>query len=171
MKLFILIQTPPITTKITGPAHHKIHKPPAQLEHVWPTIGQWAVSKILPAKLHLLDLSRMVRLIRLAFLRPFAAIWFPWANSNSSMWYYTGGVYQPLQGECPGQTWTPNQSWGWPGHMLTFVGYNLTANPPYWIAKNSWGPNWGINGYINWYYGNGQCAMYNWAHAATAYSY
>uniref|UniRef100_A0A914EJ47 Uncharacterized protein n=1 Tax=Acrobeloides nanus TaxID=290746 RepID=A0A914EJ47_9BILA len=99
------------------------------------------------------------------------AIWFPWANSNSSMWYYTGGVYQPLSGECPGQTWTPNQSWGWPGHMLTFVGYNLTANPPYWIAKNSWGPNWGINGYINWYYGNGQCAMYNWAHAATAYSY
>lgn len=33
-------------------------------------------------------------------------------------------------------------------HALTVVGYNNTNNPPYWIAKNSWGTQWGEDGYI-----------------------
>ena len=28
-------------------------------------------------------------------------------------------------------------------HSVLLVGYNKTASPPYFIAKNSWGPNWG----------------------------
>lgn len=86
----------------------------------------------------------------------------PWQNSQSSLWYYHSGVYQPLPGECPGRTWTPNNAPSWPAHAVAVVGYNTAANPPYWIIKNSWGPNWGENGYVRWHFGNYQCAMYNW---------
>jgi len=28
------------------------------------------------------------------------------------------------------------------------TGYNETANPPYFILQNSWGTQWGLNGYV-----------------------
>ena len=33
-------------------------------------------------------------------------------------------------------------------HAVTAVGYNREANPPYYIVRNSWGPDWGESGYI-----------------------
>lgn len=33
-------------------------------------------------------------------------------------------------------------------HGVLVVGYNNDANPPYWILKNTWGTEWGMNGYI-----------------------
>eukprot|EP00775_Hariotina_reticulata_P003198 gene3198-biopygen4856 len=33
-------------------------------------------------------------------------------------------------------------------HAVVLVGYNNDHNPPYWIAKNSWGPGWGDNGFF-----------------------
>jgi hypothetical protein len=45
----------------------------------------------------------------------------------------TGGVF-PAQG-CGTEF----------NHCLLAVGYNLEANPPYWILRNSWGDKWGMS--------------------------
>lgn len=34
------------------------------------------------------------------------------------------------------------------GHMIMLVGYDDTANPPYWIVQNSWGSTQGQGGYL-----------------------
>ena len=34
-------------------------------------------------------------------------------------------------------------------HPLQIVGYKDDPQGGYWIAKNSWGTNWGEEGYIN----------------------
>jgi C1A family cysteine protease len=39
------------------------------------------------------------------------------------------------------------------------VGYNLTANPPYWIIRNSWGTSWGLEGYMHLEFGTDACAV------------
>lgn len=47
---------------------------------------------------------------------------------------YAGGVYQHVTGGVAG------------GHAITYVGYNNIEK--YWIVKNSWGPDWGEQGYF-----------------------
>ncbi len=51
---------------------------------------------------------------------------------------YTGGIYEPL----PSATYQG-------GHGIVIVGYSDDGVDPYWICKNSWGTNWGDNGYFN----------------------
>lgn len=60
--------------------------------------------------------------------------------------YYTGGVYTHEWGEYQG------------GHCVTLVGWNNADSC--WIVKNSWGGNWGEDGYfrIKW----GECNIENW---------
>jgi len=48
-------------------------------------------------------------------------------------------------------------------HCVQLVGYNSTANPAYWIVRNSWGTSWGINGYIQLQMGGNTCALTNHA--------
>jgi len=34
-------------------------------------------------------------------------------------------------------------------HAITAVGYGVSGGVNYFIVRNSWGPNWGLGGYIN----------------------
>jgi C1A family cysteine protease len=51
---------------------------------------------------------------------------------------YSGGIYEP-SGSLQGY------------HLVAIVGYN--DNPGYWICKNSWGKDWGENGWFRIKYG------------------
>ncbi|CAG9313007.1 unnamed protein product [Blepharisma stoltei] len=46
-------------------------------------------------------------------------------------------------------------------HAVLVVGYDMAAKPQYWIVKNSWGTNWGEQGYIRIAAsnGNGVCGI------------
>jgi C1A family cysteine protease len=55
--------------------------------------------------------------------------------------WYTGGVY-----EHPGSEPDPTN------HLVTIVGYN--DDQSYWICKNSWGTDWGENGWFRIAYGD-----------------
>ncbi|XP_073027153.1 low-temperature-induced cysteine proteinase-like [Primulina eburnea] len=50
---------------------------------------------------------------------------------------YTGGIYD---GECSGN---PDEI----DHAVLVVGYGSEGDEEYWIVKNSWGKDWGMNGY------------------------
>lgn len=60
---------------------------------------------------------------------------------------YTGGIYEHLWGDVEA------------GHAVAIVGWN--DDESYWICKNSWGPDWGEDGYfrIRW----GQCELEEWS--------
>jgi len=62
---------------------------------------------------------------------------------------YSGGVYQHVWGGEAG------------GHMIAIVGYSDAENA--WICKNSWGPNWGEDGYFKIRMGYDECGMETWA--------
>lgn len=59
---------------------------------------------------------------------------------------YAGGVYRHRTGSLAG------------GHCVTLVGYDDAQQC--WIAKNSWGPGWGEQGFFR--IGYGECSIESW---------
>lgn len=49
---------------------------------------------------------------------------------------YSGGIYKHTSGGVAG------------GHAVKIVGYGSEGGVNYWIVANSWGPNWGENGFF-----------------------
>jgi len=60
---------------------------------------------------------------------------------------YGGGVFS---GCAPGDI---------PDHDVAVVGYGTENGVDYWLIKNSWGPQWGENGYIKLERGSGMCGI------------
>jgi cathepsin F len=46
-------------------------------------------------------------------------------------------------------------------HCVQLVGYNSTGSDPYWIVRNSWNTDWGIEGYIWLEMGENTCGITN----------
>jgi len=44
-------------------------------------------------------------------------------------------------------------------HCVQLVGYNTTATPPYWLVRNSWNTDWGLDGYIHLEMGHNSCGL------------
>ena len=53
----------------------------------------------------------------------------------------------------------PSQCAGQTDHCVLVTGWQMSNNPPYWIVRNSWGTEWGVNGYIALAYNGNTCGM------------
>ena len=53
----------------------------------------------------------------------------------------------------------------WPDHALVLVGYGVKEED-YWLIKNSWGPKWGLSGYLMLKRGKNKCGVSYWATTA-----
>ncbi|KAL9656436.1 hypothetical protein ABK040_005201 [Willaertia magna] len=62
---------------------------------------------------------------------------------------YKSGVYRHVTGKYVG------------GHAVKIVGwgFDTASRLPYWICENSWGKDWGINGYFWVLRGHGECGI------------
>lgn len=52
---------------------------------------------------------------------------------------YQNGIITGTPAECPNSE---------SNHAVLITGYNNLNNPPFWIVKNSWGLDWGYQGYF-----------------------
>ncbi|CAJ0953787.1 unnamed protein product, partial [Mesorhabditis belari] len=68
---------------------------------------------------------------------------------NWDFMYYDGGIFdQTCEGLGP-----------LGGHAMVITGYGEEDGWPYWIVRNSWGTNWGEDGYIRIWAGQNLCSV------------
>jgi len=53
-------------------------------------------------------------------------------------------------------------------HCVQLTGFDVSGSKPFWNVRNSWGTNWGENGYIRLEYGQNTCGMADEATTAVA---
>jgi len=71
---------------------------------------------------------------------------------NAESWQnYRGGI---LSKKCSGAADKLD-------HCVQLVGYNKAGPTPYWIVKNSWTTDWGVDGYIHLKMGHNTCGVAN----------
>jgi len=63
---------------------------------------------------------------------------------------YTGGVF--TSDDCGSGPMDVN-------HAVVAVGYGVEDGVPYWLIKNSWGADWGLNGYFKMEMGKNMCGV------------
>lgn len=63
---------------------------------------------------------------------------------------YTGGVF--TSDVCGSDPMDVN-------HAVVAVGYGVEDGIPYWLIKNSWGADWGLNGYFKMELGKNMCGV------------
>jgi len=71
---------------------------------------------------------------------------------NASWWqFYSGGVM--TADDCGNSGyWALN-------HCVALTGFDLDADTPYWILRNSWATDWGEEGYMRVEYGTNTCGV------------
>jgi len=76
----------------------------------------------------------------------------------SDFYYYKSGVYTHTYGSLQA------------GHAIRIVGWGTdsASRLPYWIVANSWGPNWGMNGYFWIRRGTNECSIEGSIYSARA---
>merc|ERR1719454_2491722 len=60
---------------------------------------------------------------------------------KSDLMYYQGGIYESTADEI-------HQEWERVDHAVLLIGYGEANGKKYWTLQNSWGPDWGENGFF-----------------------
>ncbi|VIO99137.1 cathepsin F-like cysteine proteinase, putative [Brugia malayi] len=74
--------------------------------------------------------------------------------------YYKSGILHPSKSRCP-----PSKI----NHGVLITGYGIEDNLPYWTIKNSWGEQWGENGYFRLMRGKDICGVSDLVSSAIIY--
>lgn len=82
--------------------------------------------------------------------------------TNSAFDAYESGVYEDSKTECR-DTYSGTCYYAASDHVVALVGWDDNGGDGYWILRNSWGADWGEDGYMR--------IKYNSAHVACAACY